>query len=143
MVGTELEPGEYRVSGYFARLDSKMEIIDNDGVYSENALTFMKVLPTDAYVQINGEAVRVEDFRAYVGTGYDPIAIGATGGTYIVGEDIAPGRYRVQDDTYAYAARLRCDRDIIDNEGNAGSVIIIVRENDCLFQFSGILSKIG
>ncbi len=119
-----------------------MEIIDNDGVYSEGALTFMKVLPTDAYVQINGEAISVEEFRKFA-PAYDPIANGVVEGTYIVGEDIAPGRYRVQKDSYAYAARLRCSRDIIDNEGNAGSVIIIIRSNDCLFQFSGVLSKIG
>jgi len=68
------------------------------------------------------------------------------GGTYIVGTDIAPGRYRVSDADYAYASRLRSmangEWDIIDNEGNAGSVIIIIQETDDAFQYSGRLEKL-
>jgi hypothetical protein len=147
IVGAEIEPGRYRVSGYFARLDSSMEIIDNDGVYSDNAFTFVEVQPTDAYLEISGEAATLEDFRAYLiavsGQGaYNPLVAGAEEGTYIVNEDVLPGRYRVENSSYAYAARLTCDRDIIDNEGNSGSVIIIVQPTDCLFEFSGTLTPL-
>jgi hypothetical protein len=142
IVPDELAPGQYRVSGYFARLDANMNIIDNDGVYGEGELTFMEVRDTDAYVEISGEAIAVDAFREYLGGGFDPIAAGAEGGTYLVGEDVAPGRYRVEDETYAYAARLKCNRDIISNAGNSGSVIIVVADSDCLFEFSGRLSRI-
>lgn len=147
VVGSEIQPGRYRVTGYWARLDDSLEIIDNDGVYSDSAFSILEVQPTDSYVEINGEAATVQDFRAYLlaisGVGfYDPIAVGAEEGTYIVNEDVQPGRYRVEDPDYAYAARLTCDGDIIDNEGNAGSVIIIVEPTDCLFKFSGKLSPL-
>lgn len=143
IVGQEIAPGAYRVSGYFARLDSNFDIIDNDGVYDEGSFTYVEVLATDAYLEISGEAISVEAFReALGGNGYDPLRAGAISGTYIVGEDIQPGRYRVTDSSYAYAARLSCDRDIIDNAGNEGSVILEVRAGDCLFEFSGELSKI-
>ena len=141
IVPEEFPPGQYRVSGYFARLDANMDIIANDGVYGEGELTFMEVLETDAYVEISGEAITVEAFREFAGN-YDPIALGVETGTYIVGEGVAPGRYRVEGESYAYAARLKCNGDIISNTGNAGSVIIVVQESDCLFQFTGQLSRI-
>jgi len=114
-----------------------MEIIDNDGVYNSSGLTYVVVDPSDAYLELSGEAIAIEDFPVF-----DPLLVGATDGTYLVGVDIQPGRYRVEDPDYAYAARLSCDRDIIDNEGNKGNVIIIVKASDCLFTFSGILSRI-
>lgn len=137
IVGTEIQPGGYRVAGYFARLDSNMEIIDNDGVYGSTGLTYVVVDPTDAYLELSGEAIAIADFPVY-----DPLIAGATEGTYLVNVDVQPGRYRVEDSRYAYAARLSCDRDIIDNAGNAGNVIIVVKDSDCLFEFSGILTRI-
>lgn len=137
IVGLDIQPGAYRVTGYFARLDSNMEIIENDGVYGANELTYVEVQGTDAYLELSGEAIAIADFPVY-----DPILVGARRGTYLVGVDIQPGRYRIDDPDYAYAARLSCDRDIIDNEGNAGNVIIIVRDTDCLLQYSGVISRI-
>lgn len=137
IVGTELQPGGYRVSGYFARLDANMDIIANDGVYGSTGLTYVVVDPTDAYLELSDEAIAIEDFPVY-----DPLVVGADEGTYLVNVDVQPGRYRVEDPDFAYAARLSCDRDIIDNEGNAGNVIIIVKASDCLFTFSGVLTRL-
>jgi hypothetical protein len=137
IVGTDIAPGGYRVAGYFARLDANMEIIDNDGVYDSSGLTYVVVEPSDAYLEVSGEAIAIEDFPVF-----DPLLVGAAEGTYLVNVDIQPGRYRVENPTYAYAARLSCDRDIIDNEGNEGNVIIIVKASDCLFMYSGTLTRI-
>jgi hypothetical protein len=137
IVGTDIAPGGYRIAGYFARLDANMEIIDNDGVYDSSGLTYVVVEPSDAYLEVSGEAIAIEDFPVF-----DPLLVAATEGTYLVNVDIQPGRYRVEDPTYAYAARLSCDRDIIDNEGNEGNVIIIVKVSDCLFMYSGTLTRI-
>ena len=125
------------MSGYFARLDSNLEIIENDGVYGSTGLTYVVVEPTDAYLELSNEAIAIEDFPVY-----DPLIAGADEGTYLVNVDIQPGRYRVENPDFAYAARLSCNRDIIDNEGNKGNVIIIVKATDCLFMYSGILSRI-
>jgi hypothetical protein len=137
IVGRDIQPGGYRVSGYFARLDTNMDIIDNDGVYNKTGLTYVVVEPSDAYLELSGETIAIEDFPVY-----DPLIAGATEGTYLVNVDIQPGRYRIVNTNYAYAARLSCNRDIIDNAGNTGNVIIIIKASDCLFSFSGVLTRI-
>lgn len=87
-VPDQFAPGTYRVEGYWARLDVDQEIIDNDLV--DSGLTLMNVAPTDAYVEINGAALALADLPRV-----DPIAEGWTDGTYLVGTDIAPGRYNI------------------------------------------------
>src|SRR5690606_18174563 len=88
VVPDDFAPGVYRVEGYWARLDEGQEIIDNDIV--DDGLSLMNVAPTDAYIEINGAAIALADAPSV-----DPIAEGFTDGTYIVGTDIAPGRYNV------------------------------------------------
>jgi hypothetical protein len=56
--------------------------------------------------------------------------------------DIEPGTYRISDPDYAYAARLDSTLDIIDNEGNAGNVLIRVQDGDFAFSFSGEIERI-
>ena len=136
LVPSEFEPGVYRVSGYWARLDSELEIIDND-IVSENGLGLLVVGPSDSYVEISGEAASLDEVPVV-----DPLLMGFTEGTYIVGVDMRPGRYRVSDPEYAYAARLDRSLSLIDNEGNSGSVIIVVKSTDFAFSFSGALSAI-
>ena len=137
LVPSEIKPGVYRVAGYYARLDSDGEIIDNDGVYGENDLTLMVVKKSDDMVEVSGEALAIEFLPRY-----DPLRNGATSGTYLVGKDIKPGRYRVKDPDYAYAARLDKDLDIIDNAGNEGNVVITIKPSDYAFEFSGELSRL-
>lgn len=125
------------MAGYWARLDAGFDIIRNDGVYEDRALSYVEIQPTDAYFELRGEAIAIADFPVY-----DPLALGAEEGTYLVGIDIQPGRYRVEKESYAYAARLKCDGDIIRNAGNEGNVLIEVRAGDCLFEYSGRLSRV-
>ena len=74
----------------------------------------------------------------------DPIEGGFTTGTYLVGVDIQPGRYRVTaiGDRSAYAARLDGTLDIIDNNLSDGSVLMIVNESDFAFTFTGMLELV-
>ena len=129
IVGDEIALGRYRITGYWARLDSALEIIDNDII--NDGLSLLTVFEDDSCIEINGEAMQVEDFNGGVA---DPFLVGWTDGTCIVGMDVQPARDRVTDPSYAYAARLMCDREIIDNEGN-----VIVSASDCLFEYSGEL----
>jgi hypothetical protein len=134
IVGDEIAPGLYRVERYWARLDSALEIIDNDLV-SGSGLSLLHVRDTDAYIEISGEAMRLEDTPVV-----DPIALGFDSGTYLVGTDIAPGRYRVTPTQgSAYYARLDADGEIIDNNLSEGAVIALVSASDWAFTFSGKL----
>jgi len=106
--------------GYWARLDANQEIVDNDIV--ESGLSLMNVAPTDAYVEMSGAAVALVDLPWV-----DPIAEGWTDGTYLVGTDIAPGRYNITPaGSSAYFARLDANLGIIDNNISEGNVIAVV-----------------
>jgi hypothetical protein len=109
VVPDQFAPGTYRVEGHWARLDAAQEIIDNDLV--DSGLTLTNVAPTDAYVEINGAAIALVDLPQV-----DRIAAGWTDGTYLVGTDIAPGRYNVTSAGFsAYFARLDANLEIINN----------------------------
>ena len=116
------------------RLD--FSIIDNDGVY-DNGIGLMVVQRGDTYVEISGEATPLTDLPVA-----SPLALGFTEGTYIVGIDIEPGRYRISDPDYAYAARLDRSLGIIDNAGNSGSVIIQISPSDYAFTFTGAITPL-
>jgi hypothetical protein len=132
-VPAEFAPGTYRVAGYWARLDANQEIIDN-GI-ADNGLLILDVAPTDAFVEIDGEAMALAG-RPKV----DPIAEGFTDGTYLVGVDIAPGQYRVTPaGTDAYWARLDRAHEIIDNNLSTGQLIVQVAPTDYLLEISGTL----
>ena len=137
VVPNEIEPGVYRVIGYWATLDDDMEIIDNDGVYEEDELSLAVVGKSASYVEISGEAVAISELPRY-----PVMEVLPPGGTYLVGPDIKPGRYRVSDRDYAYAARLDKNLEIISNEGNEGSVIIVIQEGDFAFEFSGEIKEL-
>ena len=136
MVPNEIDYGVYRVSGYWARLDSDFSIIDNDGVY-DNGIGLMVIQQGDTYVEISGEATPLADIPVA-----PPLTLGFTAGTYLVGVDIEPGRYRISDPDYAYAARLDRTLGIIDNAGNSGSVIIQISPSDYAFTFTGELAPL-
>ena len=137
LVPDEVAPGVYRVLGYWATLDEDMDIIDNDGVYEEGEFTLAVITDAASYVEISGEAVAVSEFPSYA-----VLEVLPPGGTYLVGADIPPGRYRISDSDYAYAARLDETLDIIDNEGNEGSVIITIQPGDFAFQYTGELTPL-
>jgi hypothetical protein len=127
-------PGTYRVEGYWARLDANQEIIDNDIV--DSGLTLMTVAPTDSYVEISGAALALGDLPQV-----DPIAEGWTDGTYLVGTDIAPGRYNVTPaGSSAYYARLDANLEIIDNNISEGNVIAAVDPGDWALSYTGTIA---
>ena len=143
-IGTQIKPGLYRVSGYWALLDNSLEIVENDGVY-DNGLSLLSVPDPGTgtvFVEISGEAVDV-----FSSGPLDPILADWNEGTYLVNVDIQPGRYMVSDPEGAYASRLNLlpngEWDIIDNNLNDGSVIIDIAPTDFAFQFSGKLEKIN
>ena len=138
VVGSEIEPGFYRVSRYWSRLDANQDIIDNDLV-SGDGWSLVEIMSSDKYIKFSGVAYALDDMPVL-----DPIAERFTEGTYLVGVDIQPGTYRVnaQGSSMAYGARLACNRDILDNELNSGSVILTVKSSDCMFKFTGILEKL-
>jgi len=137
IVGAEIAPGMYRVAGYWARLDSHQGIIANDNVHG-SGLSLLKVVPSDSYIEISGEAASLSDMPSV-----DPIASDMRSGTYLVGVDIAPGRYRVSGEgSLAYAERIDRNMNTIQNEANYGSVLIQIAPSDFAFKFSGLLLSI-
>ena len=64
-----------------------------------------------------------------------------------MGVDIQPGQYRISDPDYAYGARLVPTTgggwDIIDNEGNAGNVVITIQPGDVAFEYTGIIERLS
>ena len=98
VVGSEVEPGIYRVLLYWARLDDNLDIIDNDVV--SNGFSLVRVFESDAYLEISGAAIALADMP-----GIDPIALDLTDGTYLVGIDVKPGRYRVTSESGRHAIR--------------------------------------
>jgi hypothetical protein len=135
-VGTDIQPGVYRVSGYWARLDEALEILDNDLTAGDNGFSLVSVLDTDAYVEINGAALNVDDSRPL-----DPVAEGFNEGTYLVNHDLAPGRYRINppEGSTAYWARLDASMEIIDNDLSEGQLIVIVDTSDWALRFTGTI----
>jgi hypothetical protein len=138
--GTYIVPDEvaadtYRLAGYAARLDDELEIIDNY-LIGDNGFGIVIVQPTDSYLEVDGGVVTVEAF----GHPLDPIAEEFTSGVYLVGFDIAPGRYRVQpEDGTSYWARLDGTLDIIDNDLSDGATIVIIKQSDFALEFTGRL----
>lgn len=137
IVGAEIKPGLYRVSGYWARLDANMEIIANDGVY-DNGVGLLNVRETDAYIEIKGGALPLENSRTL-----DPVVEGYTAGTYLVNWDIQPGRYRITPtDGTAYFSRLDANGEIIDNNIGDGQLIVIVEPTDWAIQITGSIEPL-
>jgi len=137
LVPDEVPPGVYRVVGYWATLDEDLETIENDGVYDEGALSLAVIGSDASYVEFSEEALPLSELPSY-----PVLELNPTEGTYLVGPDIAPGRYRVTSNSYAYAARLDDTLEIIDNDGNDGSVIVVLKPTDYAIQFSGTITPL-
>ena len=133
-VGTDIEPGVYRVGRYWARLDRGQNLIDND-LNQGTCPSLVVVRPNDAYVEIKGKAVAME-----AAASIDPIEDKCTGGTFLVGKDIAPGRYRIETSGQGYWARLNAKLGLIDNELSDGQLILVVRPTDFAVKLSGVES---
>jgi hypothetical protein len=129
-VGDEIKPGVYRVGRYWARLDRTQHTIAND--FESGCPSIVVVQPTDAYVKITGEAIAADLSTI------DPIATGCSSGTFLVGRDIAPGRYRIRSSGLSYWARLDQGLDVIANENGKGQRILIVQPSDFAVKLSRV-----
>jgi hypothetical protein len=67
--------------------------------------------------------------------------IGITEGTYMVGKDIKPGRYRSNGSDTCYWARLKGvsgeTDDIIANSISPGPQVVVIKRSDVAFMTSG------
>jgi hypothetical protein len=136
IVGQEVAPGFYRFAGYVARLDSSMSVIDNASARS--GLGLINVFEHDNYFEVSGEAIRVEDFPVY-----DVMENAPRGGIYLVGVDIAPGRYRINGDgSLAYYATYDRQMNLLENDSNRGSAIANIAPSVFAFEFRGRIEAI-
>lgn len=136
IVGTDIAPGLYRYSGYVARLDAQMGIIDNDNARS--GLGLIQVFPHDAYFEVSGEAVRLEDYPIY-----DVLANAPRDGIYIVGVDIPIGKYRIHGDgSSAFYTLLDRNMQRITNDLNRGSLILDLQRSTFAVGFTGRLERL-
>lgn len=138
VVGTEILPGVYRVSISWARLDDEMDVIDNDLTLS--GISIMTVYPTDSFVELTGTAMPLDLVPSL-----DPIETGFTQGTYLVGPDLVPGRYRITSEpgATAFAARLKSDLTVIDSAQSDDSVEVDLLDDDFALRYTGTLELVG
>lgn len=135
VVGTDIEPGLYRYTGYVARLDSEMQIIVNDSVRS--GLGLILVSPHDAYLEVSGEAIRLEDYPTY-----DVLSQAPRGGIYLVGTDIPTGRYRIHGEG-RLASYKTFDRNMnrVNVDVNRGSLILNLQPSAFAVEYVGRLEQ--
>lgn len=136
-VGTEIQPGVYRVGRYWERQDRNQETIQND--LTQGCPSIMVVRASDAYVKIQGEAI-----PAAIST-MDPIASNCSDGSFLVGQDVAPGRYRLRGSSHVYWERMNRSLDTIANDLGSGQLIVVVRPSDFALKLSGVesMERIG
>jgi len=137
-VGTDIEPGLYRVSIAWARLDEERDVIDND--LALRGVTIMRVFESDAFVELSGDARNLELLPTL-----DPIASGFTQGTYLVGVDVEPGTYRVtaEPGATAFAARLDDALGVIAEEQRPDAVEIELVDTDFAVRYTGVLEPVS
>lgn len=136
VVGTDIAPGLYRFAGYVARLDAEMQIIVNDSVRS--GLGLVLVSPHDAYFEVSGEAIRLEDYPTYDVLGQAP-----RGGIYLVGTDIPPGRYRIHGEgRSAYYRTFDRNMNRLNSDLNRGNIIMNLQPSVFAVEFNGRLEQL-
>lgn len=136
VVGNDISPGVYRVSLSWARLDADMDVIDND--LALKGVSLMTVLDSDAFVELSGTAVPIEEMPSI-----DPIGEGLTQGTYLVGADLSPGTYRVvaEPGATAFAARLGPNLEVIEMMQHDTSVVVVVDDGDFALRYTGSIER--
>ncbi len=136
VVGSEIEPGMYRFAGYVARLDKEMQIIDNESTRS--GLGLIRVNPHDSYFEVSGEAIRLEHYPTYPVLENEP-----RGGIYLVGNDIPPGRYRINGEgSSAYYAVYDKQMNRLNSDLNRGSLILNLPASAYAVEFTGRIEKV-
>ncbi len=119
-VGSDLAPGPYVVHGFYARRDAAGDVIDSDSAWMWNERTLMVVSPSDSLVELDGVAV-----PAALSPAFDPVANLSRRGTYRVGRDVVPGRYRLVG-WYVMGQRLDATLETIEEvSGEFGATVTI------------------
>ncbi len=135
-VPDEVAYGVYRAGPYWATLDAEDVTVNSDIV--DVCLSVMVVDERASFVEIEGEARRVEAVPTY-----DPIAAGCTNGTYLVGPDLAPGRYRLLAiDGFAYWARLDRTLEVIESALVEEDATITIAGGDFALTYTGTLQRL-
>jgi hypothetical protein len=140
-VGKDVQPGLYRTDGdisYWARLKGLSgdlnEIIANGNPIGPDVI---QILPTDKAFETQGSG-----FWTKIDDTYKPQMLTSFGdGTYIVGRDIAPGKYKSEGGDMGYWARLSGFTgdmgNILANANPQGPTIVVIKPTDKGFQTSG------
>ena len=117
-------------------MDANGNTIAND--ITNGCPSLVNVLPTDDQIKIQGQAIAVS-----LDQPYDPIAKGCSDGTFLVGLDIQPGRYRVTPDASSgssYWERLDKNFATIANDISQGQLILTIKKGDFAIKIQGTLT---
>lgn len=134
-VGSEVQPGIYRVGQYWELQDADQGTLSNDLTMA--CPSIVVVPPTAAYLKIQGDAVPA------LTTKVDPIEQQCEGGTFLVGVDIEPGRYKLTPTSdHGYWERMNNRMGTIANDLGTGQAIVIVKKTDFALKTNGgLLSR--
>jgi hypothetical protein len=137
LVPNEVPPGVYRVGRYWETLNAAGKTTAND--LTEDCPSIMVVQPTDSVVKIEGTALPISKSLAI-----DPISKGCTDGTFLVGLDIKPGRYRVTSaGRDAYYERVDKNLKTINNDlSQTGSLIVTIKATDFAIKIQGTIAAV-
>lgn len=131
-VGTEIEPGLYRVKG-------RAETYTNDGqlVGQAHAVDGYGLLLVDAPANL----VAVDGSITPIGDPVDPVGNGWSDGTYLVGFDIEPGRYQIGG-MVSHLARYDDRLQLLSEVRGPGAELVVI-EVDYAVSIVGTLTRMG
>ena len=149
LVGSDIEPGRYRLYAdnacYWARLAGFSGDLD-DILANENnwngGYFIVDVLANDTGFELScwNDGARIVDGYSDIGEPLTPESPIIPSGVYAVGDDIAPGLYRLNGDCYwARLAGFSGDLDDIlanENNWNGGQFVVEIQPGDTGFQIT-------
>lgn len=129
-VGTDIAPGVYRVGQYWELQDKHQNTLAND--LTQGCPSIVVVTDRHAFLKVQGGAVDATVTRV------DPIAEECTSGTFLVGTDIEPGKYKLHPlGGHGYWERINSRLGTIANDLSAGQSIVVVRASDFALKING------
>ncbi len=138
-VGDEIAPGQYRTEVAWATFDGdgnrRAVATARDGVL----LVYLD--EDDVTVQFLGDTVPLSELPTV-----DPVALGFDGGSYLIGDDIPVGTYRVRNldadpHVVLYDDALRGSSIVIDQEDS--DVIVTLTPEDHAVEYRGSITPVG
>ena len=149
LVGSDIEPGRYRLYAdnacYWARLvgfsGDLDDILANENIWN-GGYFIVDVLANDAGFELScwNDGVQIVDGYSDIGEPLTPESPIIPSGVYAVGDDIAPGLYRLNGECYwARLAGFSGDLDDIlanENNWNGGQFVVEIQPGDIGFQIT-------